>query len=58
MSEEGVVGLIDPNPAAYKEVSRFEIPRGAFPTWTPPVLANGHLYLREHDNLYCSDVKR
>jgi outer membrane protein assembly factor BamB len=58
MGEEGTVGLIDPTPAAYKEVSRFEIPRGAFNTWTPPVVANGRLYLREQDNLYCYNIKR
>jgi outer membrane protein assembly factor BamB len=58
MGEDGVVGLIDPTPTAYKEVSRFEIPRGAFNTWTPPAVANGRLYLREQNNLYCYDIKR
>src|SRR5205085_12198326 len=46
MGEDGVVGLIEPNPAAYVEKSRFEISRGAYPAWTPPVVANGRLYLR------------
>jgi len=45
-------------PAAYTEKSRFEIPRGPNPTWTPPVVANGRLYLREQDNLYSFDIKR
>jgi len=58
LGEDGVVGLIEPTPAAYKEVSRFEIPRGAFNTWTPPAVANGQLYLREQNNLYCYDIKR
>jgi outer membrane protein assembly factor BamB len=58
LSEDGVVGLIDAAPAAYKEVSRFEIVRGAFNTWTAPVVANGQLYLREQGNLYCYNVKR
>jgi outer membrane protein assembly factor BamB len=58
LGEDGVAGLIDPTPAGYKEVSRFQIPRGDFPTWTPPVVANGKLYLREQDNLYCYNVKR
>ncbi|HEY1183629.1 MAG TPA: PQQ-binding-like beta-propeller repeat protein [Bryobacteraceae bacterium] len=58
MGEDGAIGLIDPTPAAYKEVSRFEIPRGAFNTWTPPAVANGQLYLREQNNLYCYDIKR
>jgi outer membrane protein assembly factor BamB len=58
LGEDGAVGLIDPSPAAYKEVSRFEIPRGAFNTWTGPVVANGQLYLREQGTLYCYNVKR
>jgi outer membrane protein assembly factor BamB len=57
LSENGVMGLVEATPSAYKEISRFEIPRGAFPTWTPPVIANGRMYLREQDNLYCYDVK-
>ena len=58
MGEDGVVGLIEPTPKAYTEKSRFEIPRGSNPTWTPPVVANGRLYLREQDNLYSYDIKR
>jgi outer membrane protein assembly factor BamB len=58
MGEDGLVGLIDPTPAAYKEISRFEIPRGNYNTWTPPVISNGKMYLREQDNLYCYNVKQ
>jgi outer membrane protein assembly factor BamB len=58
MGEDGAVGLIEATPAAYKEVSRFEITRGNFNTWTPPVVANGQFYLREQSNLYCYNVKR
>ena len=56
-SEEGVVGLAEATPAAYKEISRFKIPRGSYPTWTPPVISDGKMYLREQDNLYCYDIK-
>ena len=58
LSEDGVVGLAEATSAGYKEKSRFEIPRGAFPTWTPLVISAGRLYLREQDNLYCFDIKR
>jgi outer membrane protein assembly factor BamB len=58
MGEDGVVGLIEPTPAAYKEVSRFAIERGGNPSWTPPAIAGGRLYLRDQDNLYCYNVKR
>jgi outer membrane protein assembly factor BamB len=58
LGEDGVAGLIEATPKAYAEKSRFEIPRGSLPTWTPPVVANGRLYLREQDNLYSYDIKR
>jgi outer membrane protein assembly factor BamB len=56
-SERGVMGLVEATPEGYREKSRFSIPPGEFNTWTPPVIANGHLYLREQDNLYCYDIK-
>lgn len=65
--ESGKVGLIDPSPAGYKEISRFQfqpgVQNGPFwaPSghmWTVPVIANGRLYLRDQDNLYAYDIKR
>lgn len=58
VGENGTIGLIEATPTAYKEISRFEINRGAYPTWTPAVIANGRLYLREQDNLYSYNIKR
>ena len=58
LSEDGVMGLIDATPQEYQERSRFELHRGSYPTWTPPVIANGKLYLRDEDNLYCYDIHR
>ena len=58
MGESGTVGLIEPDPTAYKENLALSIPRGDYNTWTPPVISNGKLYLREQDNLYCYNVKR
>jgi hypothetical protein len=56
LSENGTMALVEATPEAYKEKSRFEIPRGAYPTWTPPVIADAKLYLREQDTLYCYDI--
>ena len=65
--ESGKIGLIDPSPAGYKEISRFQIQpqdvSGAFwaPSghmWTYPAIANGRLYIRDQDVLYAYDVKR
>ncbi|MBS1857712.1 MAG: PQQ-binding-like beta-propeller repeat protein [Acidobacteria bacterium] len=63
--ENGKFGLIDPSPAGYKEISRFQMPSGGLQVqapngnvWTVPAIANGRLYLRDEDNLYAYDIKR
>ncbi|MFN7936571.1 MAG: PQQ-binding-like beta-propeller repeat protein [Bryobacteraceae bacterium] len=55
-SERGQMALVEAAPDAYKEKGRFSIPAGEFNTWTPPVISNGRLYLREQDNLYSFDI--
>ena len=49
-------GLAEATPTAYKEISRFAIQRNNFPTWTPPVISGGRMYLREQDNLYSYNI--
>jgi len=57
-TEEGTVLLIEPNRKEYTERGRFEQPdRTRQPAWTHPVVANGKLYIRDQDLLFCYDVK-
>jgi outer membrane protein assembly factor BamB len=57
-SERGPIALVEANPTAYVEHGRFEQPdRSGKTTWPYPVIANGRLYLRDHDNLLCYNVK-
>jgi outer membrane protein assembly factor BamB len=56
--ENGAVALIEPNPSAYKEVSRFQITKGNLPMWAVPVVANGRLYVRDQDTLYSYNIRR
>lgn len=57
-SERGPVALVDASPSAYVERGRFEQPdRSGKTTWPYPVIANGHLYLRDHDSLFCYRLK-
>jgi outer membrane protein assembly factor BamB len=57
-TENGPVLLIEPNSKQYVERGRFEQPdRTSEPAWTHPVIANGKLYLRDQDLLFCYDVK-
>jgi outer membrane protein assembly factor BamB len=57
LSEDGVVGMAEATPEGYKEISRFEISRGNYPTWTLPVILDGVMYLRDQGLLYAYDVK-
>jgi outer membrane protein assembly factor BamB len=61
--DQGTAVLIEASPAGWKEHGRFTIPRETTirkPSgriWTHPVVANGRLYLRDQDLLFCFDVK-
>lgn len=54
----GKISLIDASPDGYKEISSFTPPDASGKsTWPHPVVANGHLYIRDQDVLMCYDVK-
>ena len=57
-TEEGELILIEPSRKEYLERGRFEQPeRTKLPAWAHPVIANGKLYIRDQDTLFCYDVK-
>lgn len=57
-TEEGPIILIEPSRKEYLERGRFDQPeRTDKPAWAHPVLANGKLYIRDQDTLFCYDVK-
>lgn len=57
-TEEGPIVLIEPSRKDYLERGRFSQPdRTDKPAWAHPVVANGKLYIRDQDTLYCYDVK-
>lgn len=56
--EDGAIVLIKPDPKQYTELSRFQQPdRTRLPAWAHPVVANGKLYVRDQDVLFCYNVK-
>lgn len=65
--EEGTVVLIEASPKAWTEKGRFALPDktklfgtpkyGRARRWTPPVIANGKLYLRDQELIFCYNVK-
>ena len=57
-TEEGPVVLIEPSRKEYQGRGRFTQPeRTDKPAWAHPVVANGKLYIRDQDTLFCYDVK-
>ncbi len=72
LTDNGTVGLVAANPKEFKLISSFKLPessklRGTAPTafrtstqaliWSHPVIANGRLYLRDQELVFCYDVK-
>ncbi len=56
--EDGTMILFEPSPKEYIERGRFPQPdRSSAPAWSHPVIANGKLYVRDQDVLFCYDVK-
>lgn len=61
--ENGEVALIDPSPEAYHEQGRFTPPNPPAranrmeKAWAYPVVANGRLYIRDTQSVWCYDIK-
>jgi outer membrane protein assembly factor BamB len=52
------VGLINPTPDAYEQISEFQLPEGGEgKCWAHPVIIGGRLYLRHGDLLFAYNVK-
>jgi outer membrane protein assembly factor BamB len=56
--QNGVVILVEASPAGYKERGSFTIPDATQPSWPHLTVADGKLYVREQDAVYCYDVRR
>jgi hypothetical protein len=60
---DGATVLLEASPEAWKEAGRFKIPKTSTARkpqgklWTPPVVANGYLYLRDQELLFAFDVR-
>lgn len=62
-AEKGEVALLEPTPEAYREKGHFTPPdrperlNQMEKAWAYPVIANGRLYLRDQNSLWCYDVR-
>lgn len=58
-NEGGPVMLAEVNPEKYVEHGRFTPPQSSGkPQWPHPVVANGKLYIRDQQYLFCYDLKK
>ena len=58
-NEGGPILLVEVNPVKYVEHGRFTPPdKTNKPSWAHPVVANGKMYVRDEDMLFCYDMKK
>ncbi|MFM9960347.1 MAG: PQQ-binding-like beta-propeller repeat protein [Planctomycetaceae bacterium] len=58
-NEDGPVTLVEANSQRYVEKGQFDQPhRSRRQAWAYPVVANGHLLLRDQETLLCYDLRR
>jgi outer membrane protein assembly factor BamB len=55
--QDGLMVLVEATPEEYREKGSFMIPDVERESWPHPVIADGKLYLREQDNLFCYDLR-
>jgi len=55
LSDRGLLALVEANPDGFEEKGRIQVLEGR--TWTAPTIAGGKLYLRNHEELVCLDLK-
>ncbi|GIW93401.1 MAG: polyvinyl alcohol dehydrogenase [Pirellulaceae bacterium] len=56
--QDGTMALIEATPTEYRLKGSFPLPSRLGESWPHPVIANGHLYLRDQDVLLCYDIRR
>jgi outer membrane protein assembly factor BamB len=53
VNESGVLIVIEPNPAGYRELARSQVVEGKKPCWTTPTISQGRLLVRNQETLAC-----
>ena len=56
VGERGDLALVEVSPDAYKEKRKVRVLE--YPCWTPPVISDGRLFLRNERTLLCYDLAK
>jgi outer membrane protein assembly factor BamB len=57
LGEDGNLALVEANPKEFKEKGRMQSVLDSGECWALPALAGGFLYLRDHHNVVCLDLR-
>lgn len=57
LGEDAILALVEARSDEYREVSRFSLKQSRYPTWAPPVISDGRLYVRNQDSVMAFDVR-
>jgi len=57
LGEDAILALVEARADEYREVSRFPLKQSRYPTWAPPVISDGRLYVRNQDSLFAFDIR-
>jgi len=58
VNEAGVLIVVEPSPAGYRELSRSQVVEGKKPCWTTPRIYQGRLLVRNQETLACYQIGR
>jgi outer membrane protein assembly factor BamB len=58
LSEDGTLSLVEATPGGFREKGKMEKILQGSDCWSLPALAGGRLYLRDHTQLICLDVRK
>ena len=57
LAEDGRCVFVKPNPQKLEELGEFAALSSDYKTWNPPALVRGKLYVRNHHDMACYDLK-
>ncbi len=58
LTENGRCVFVKPSPESLQELGEFPALPDSYKTWNPPALVNGKLFVRNHHDMACYDIKQ
>ena len=58
LTENGRCVFVKPSPTGLQELGEFPALPDSYKTWNPPAMVNGKLFVRNHHDMACYDIKQ